>query len=175
MTREVKAVARDPHGYPPEMLNAILRGAAAGAAGATALNATTYADMAVRGRPPSTTPEESVRKIAHALGTRVPGDEQHRQARESGLGALLGLATGTAVGAAYGALHGAGWRPDVLTGGLAATGAALVAANGPMTVLRITDPRKWSLADWLSDLVPHVAYGFVTAATFSATVRKRRR
>ncbi|WP_116100883.1 hypothetical protein [Amycolatopsis thermalba] len=157
------------------MLSSILRGAAAGAAGATALNAATYVDMAVRGRPASSLPEEAVEKIARTLGAGIPGDEERKQARETGLGALLGLVTGTAVGAAYGAWPGAGWRPDVLRGGLAASGAALVAANGPMTVLRITDPRRWSVADWISDLVPHVAYGFVTAATFAATVRKRRR
>ncbi|GAB3586786.1 hypothetical protein GCM10027445_65990 [Amycolatopsis endophytica] len=157
------------------MLKAILRGAAAGAAGATALNAVTYADMVLRGRPASSTPEQSVRKIAATAGLGIPGDEQQRQARESGLGALLGLVTGTAVGAAYGALHGAGWRPGLLTGGFAATGAALAGANGPMVVLGITDPRDWSASDWLSDVVPHVAYGFVTAATFAATVRKRRR
>jgi len=156
------------------MLHAILRGAAAGAAGATALHAATYADMAVRGRPASSTPEESVRRIARALGTRIPGDERSRQARESGLGALLGLLTGTAVGAGYGALHGAGWRPGALTGGAAVTGAALVAANGPMVALRVTDPRDWSVTDWISDVVPHLAYGFVTAATFAATTRKRR-
>ncbi|GAA3816313.1 MULTISPECIES: hypothetical protein [Amycolatopsis] len=157
------------------MLSSILRGAAAGAAGATALNAVTYVDMAVRGRPASSTPEQTVEKVAHAVGVEIPGDEQRKQARASGIGALLGLLTGTAVGAAYGAAHGAGWRPGTVTGGLAATGAALVAANGPMTVLRITDPRRWSFADWASDVVPHVAYGFVTAATFAATVRKRRR
>ncbi|NIH78846.1 hypothetical protein [Amycolatopsis viridis] len=157
------------------MLSSILRGAAAGAAGATALNAITYVDMAVRGRPASSTPEQTVEKVAHALGTEVPGDDKQKQARESGIGALLGLLTGTAVGAAYGAAHGAGWRPGVLTGGLAATGAALVGANAPMTILGITDPRRWSAADWVSDLVPHVAYGFVTAATFATTVRNRRR
>jgi hypothetical protein len=33
-----------------------------------------------------------------------------------------------------------------------------------MTVLKITDPRQWSTSDWLSDLVPHLAYGVVAAA-----------
>jgi hypothetical protein len=32
-----------------------------------------------------------------------------------------------------------------------------------MTVLKITDPRQWSTSDWLSDLVPHLAYGVVAA------------
>ena len=38
----------------------MLRGAAAGAAGTTALNVVTYLDMAVRGRPASSTPERTV-------------------------------------------------------------------------------------------------------------------
>ena len=41
-------------------MNPILRGAAAGAAGTTALNVVTYLDMAIRGRPASDTPERSV-------------------------------------------------------------------------------------------------------------------
>jgi hypothetical protein len=34
-----------------------------------------------------------------------------------------------------------------------------------MAATGLTDPRSWSLADWLSDAVPHVAYGVVTAWT----------
>ncbi len=41
----------------------VLLGAAAGAAGATALNALTYVDMAVRGRPASSTPETTVERL----------------------------------------------------------------------------------------------------------------
>ena len=42
-------------------LQLALLGAAAGAAGTTALNFLTYVDMAVRGRPASSTPEKTVR------------------------------------------------------------------------------------------------------------------
>ena len=45
---------------------------------------------------------------------------------------------------------------------------SLVGTNGPMTVLGITDPRTWSAPDWVSDLVPHVAYGAVVATTLDA-------
>lgn len=156
------------------MLSSIARGIAAGAAGVTALNATTYADMAVRGRPASTTPEQSVEKLARTLRTDVPGDGQARQARLTGLGALLGTLTGVVVGAGYGAARACGWNPSVVVGGLAASGTAMVGASAPMTVLGITDPRSWSTADWLSDVLPHLAYGMVTAATFAATERRRR-
>ncbi|MFF5991028.1 hypothetical protein [Prauserella flavalba] len=151
------------------MLMSIARGVAAGAAGVTALNAATYLDMAVRGGQASSTPEQSVEKLASTVGVRVPGTGATRQSRLSGLGALLGALTGTTVGAAYGVLRGLGWRPPVLVGALATTGAAMVAAAGPMTVLGITDPRRWTADDWLSDVIPHVAYGVVTAATFHAT------
>jgi hypothetical protein len=30
-------------------------------------------------------------------------------------------------------------------------------------VLGVTDPRTWSVVDWISDLVPHFGYGVVTA------------
>lgn len=33
-----------------------------------------------------------------------------------------------------------------------------------MTVLGVTDPRSWSVGAWVSDVVPHLAYGAVTAA-----------
>ena len=44
----------------------------------------------------------------------------------------------------------------------------LVAANGPMTALGITDPRTWSATDWVSDLVPHLAYAAVVTTTLDA-------
>jgi hypothetical protein len=147
----------------------LLRGAAAGAAGTTALNAVTYVDMAVRGRPPSDTPERGVETLAAAAGVPIPGTGRRRESRLTGLGALAGIATGVGVGAVLGVARQWGWRPTGVTGGVLTTGIVLVAANGPMTVLRITDPRSWSAADWLADLLPHVAYGVVTYATLAAT------
>ncbi len=51
-----------------------LRGAAAGAAGTTALNAVTYLDMTVRGRGASSTPERTVEKLAEKAHVPIPGD-----------------------------------------------------------------------------------------------------
>jgi hypothetical protein len=48
---------------------------------------------------------------------------------------------------------------------------AMAAANLPMTGLGITDPRQWSAKSWLSDAVPHLAYGAVTGALLRALVR----
>jgi hypothetical protein len=44
----------------------------------------------------------------------------------------------------------------------------LVATNSPMTVLGVTDPRTWSTADWISDVVPHLAYAAVVKAMMDA-------
>ncbi len=33
-----------------------------------------------------------------------------------------------------------------------------------MTLLGVTDPRTWPVSSWVADVVPHVAYGAVTAA-----------
>ena len=150
-------------------MNRILRGAAAGAAGTTALNAVTYLDMALRGRPASDTPEQTVAKIAETIHVRIPGEGATRNNRLSGWGAVSGLAAGVAVGMAYGAWHSVVGRPGPLAGPLLATGGALVVGNGPMTALGLTDPRSWSVPDWLSDVVPHLAYGWVTATTYAAT------
>jgi len=37
-----------------------------------------------------------------------------------------------------------------------------------MTVLCVTDPRTWSAVDWISDIVPHVAYAAVVETTMDA-------
>ncbi|MFL6164322.1 MAG: hypothetical protein ACJ74U_19145 [Jatrophihabitantaceae bacterium] len=146
----------------------VLRGAAAGAAGTTALNAVTYLDMAIRGRPASSTPEHAVETITGKLGIEVPGDPDTRPHRTSGLGALLGIATGVGVGTALGVARAAGWRPPLSRSAAIVGLAAMLGSDTPMVLLGISDARRWSLADWLSDLVPHLAYGLVTAATAQA-------
>ncbi|PXY31280.1 hypothetical protein [Prauserella muralis] len=156
------------------MFGSILRGIAAGAAGTTALNATTYLDMAVRGRPSSSTPEQTVEKMAKTAGADIPGDEETRQSRVSGLGALMGMLSGTTIGAAYGAARGLGWRPSVLVGSVVTGLGAMVGSAAPMTAMKVTDPREWGVEGWVSDAVPHLAYGLVTAATYAATEPRRR-
>jgi hypothetical protein len=146
----------------------LARGAAAGAAGTTALNAVTYLDMVVRGRGSSSTPERTVQELADAAHLPIPGDDETRQNRLQGLGALTGLAAGVGVGLVAGLVRSLGFRSRPLVGTALITGGALVAGNGPMTVLGITDPRSWSATDWASDVVPHVAYAVVVKATMDA-------
>jgi hypothetical protein len=146
----------------------VLRGAAAGAAGTTALNAVTYLDMAGRGRGASSTPELTVEKLAEKAHLSIPGDEETRQNRVQGLGPLTGLAAGIGVGVLSGLARAAGVRSRPLVGIGLITGGVLVASNGPMTVLGITDPRTWSTTDWISDIVPHLAYAAVVRTTMDA-------
>jgi hypothetical protein len=149
---------------PPRssLISILARGAAAGAAGTTALNAVTYLDMALRARPASDTPERTIERIAERIGVQVPGRGSARSNRLSGLGALGGLATGTSMGVCLAGMRAIGLRGGALVTAAIAATTALVGANGPMVALKITDPRSWSATDWASDVVPHLAYGLAT-------------
>jgi hypothetical protein len=162
----VGAVGKGPRRIGP--LGWALRGAAAGAAGTAALNAATYLDMAIRGRPSSATPEQTVEAIADKAHLTIPGDQQTRRNRLAGLGPLAGLAGGVAVGVAAGLVRATGLRTSRWVGILLTTVGAMVPGNGPMAVLGITDPRTWSTTEWLSDVVPHLAYGVVVKTTMDA-------
>ena len=146
----------------------VLRGAAAGAAGSTALNAVTYLDMTVRGRGSSSTPEDTVEALAEKAHVEIPGDEETRSNRLQGLGPITGLVAGVGVGVVAGLARAAGFRTPALVGTALTTVGVLVAANGPMTALGITDPRTWSATDWVSDVVPHLAYAAVVRTTLDA-------
>jgi hypothetical protein len=151
----------------------ILAGAAAGAAGTAALNAATYADMTVRGRGTSSTPQETVEAIEDRLPVSVPGEGETRENRISGLGSLSGIVTGIGIGAVFGVLRRAGVRPPTPAGAVMVGLAAMASTDVSMARLKVTDPRTWSATDWLSDLVPHLIYGAVTYATLEALDRRR--
>ena len=55
---------------------------------------------------------------------------------------------------------------------VAAYWAAMATANGLMSALGVTDPREWELSDWVSDVVPHLAYGAVTAGSLELALRR---
>jgi hypothetical protein len=156
-------------GFSRELARGAARGAVAGAAATTALNAVTFLDMAVRGRPPSRTPEDTVRRGADVVGVDIPGDEQQQEGRVSGVGSLLGTAAGVGTGVVLGAIRTSG-RPSSAVGtfGLAWV-LAMLAGNGPMTLMGVTDPRTWGAQDWAADVVPHLAYAAVAAATLGMT------
>ena len=146
----------------------LVRGALAGAVGTTALNAATYLDMALRGRSASSTPEQSVERGAKLLGVTIPGDEDERTARESALGPLLGAAVGVGAGVVLGGIRATGW-PRGRGATLALTWVlGMLAGNGPMTALGVTDPRNWAAKDWAADIVPHLAYALAATACLDA-------
>lgn len=149
-------------------VRALAAGAAAGAAGTTALHAITYLDMVWRARAASSTPEATVKKLASAAGVTIPGSEEERSNRIAGLGPLTGIIVGIGTGAALGLARAAGFRPGMVVTSMVAAAATLTGSNGPMAALGVTDPHRWSAADWLSDIVPHLVYGAVTGGTLQA-------
>jgi hypothetical protein len=145
----------------------LTRGLAAGAAGTALLNAVTYLDMAARGRPASSVPEDDIDRMLARAGVSL-GEGERAQARRSGLASLSGYLTGFAAGAAFGLV-----RP--LARGVPApaaavlTGLAVMAATDSASVrLGTTDPREWSAVDWASDVIPHLAYGAGVVLTYDA-------
>lgn len=153
------------NGFGPA--HGVLCGAAAGAAGTTALNTVGYLDMLLRGRGPSSAPATTVERLSETAHVPIPGDADARHNRISSLGALTGIVAGAGMGATLGLALGCGWRPATVVLTATATVGALIGTNGPMTVLRVTDPRTWSRSDWISDIVPHVAYALVTTAVLT--------
>jgi hypothetical protein len=136
----------------------------AGAAGTTAINAATYLDMAVRGRPASSTPQQTVEVLTSRLGIDVPGQGDSRRNRVEGLGPLAGIATGVGVGVAAGVLVPTRGKLLRALAVVAVAGAAMAASDVTMVRLGVTDPAKWTPQDWLADAIPHVIYGVVTVA-----------
>jgi hypothetical protein len=145
------------------VLPGLLIGGAAGAAGTTTLNVITYLDIAVRGRPASTTPERTVEALARLFDLTVPGTGDALANRLAGLGALTGYAAGIGIGLILGLAYSLGWRPGLLIATLVATALALFGTNGPIIALGVTDPRTWGVVGWISDPIPHFGYGVVTA------------
>jgi uncharacterized membrane protein len=145
-------------------MHTVRRGLLAGAAGTALLNAVTYLDMAVRGRPASQVPEQAVDDLLDRVGVELPGSRSERANRRTALGALTGTASGLGIGVALSVARRAGWRPGRVVGVLGSTAAAMTATNCPMAVLGVTDPRDWSAAEWAADAVPHLAYAVAADA-----------
>ncbi len=75
------------------MRSSLALGLVAGAAGTAALNVVTYLDMALRGRAVSTMPAQAASRLAGAACVPL-GQDESRDNRAEGVGALLGYATG---------------------------------------------------------------------------------
>ncbi len=146
-------------------------GTAAGAVGTVALNAATYADMALRGRPSSSVPTEVAGKFAERAGFDLSAEGEGpngetAQNRKSGLGALSGYVVGLGVGTAYGLVRP---RPGTVSKPVAGAWLGLAAMAGsdvPAAAVGVTDPTTWDLGSWASDIIPHFAYGLTTAIVY---------
>nr|QLJ96296.1 hypothetical protein HZU44_14955 [Micromonospora carbonacea] len=143
----------------------LIDGAVAGAVGSAALNMVGYADMVLRARPASSTPEESARRVAGLTHVDL-GPEDRAANRRAGLGPLLGYGLGVTTGVVFALLAGHR-RTPLPVAVLLLGGGVMAASDGSMTALGVTDPRRWSRTDWLSDVVPHLAYGMAAAATWN--------
>jgi hypothetical protein len=146
----------------------LVKGLAAGAVGTSLLNTVTYLDMAIRGRPSSSVPTQDVEKLAGAAHVSLGADEEKAEARKEGIGALLGFLTGFAGGAAFAAVRPLA-RDVPWPVAAAATGVAVMFATDlTSTAAGTTDPRSWSAVDWVSDIVPHLAYGAGVTLAYDA-------
>lgn len=168
------------------MANRILAGAIAGAAGVVALNVASYLDMLARGRPASDMPARVAGALADEMGLPIVGesdeDEDEREDdddaddlaedaaenRREAIGGLLGIANGIGIGVVYGIVRLILPRPPAWLAGAALGAAAMAASDYPATRLGLTEPRDWTATDWASDVLPHMAFGIVTAITFEA-------
>ena len=152
------------------MLEDALIGAVAGALGTVALNITTYADMAIRGRSSISAPSQLVGKIAEKANVPlsskgVGADDETTQNRESGIGSLLGFVNGLGVGALYGVIRSQ-FDEDAVSiplAGVVVGLAAMAASDVPLITSGVSDPKSWGVSGWVSDVVPHLIYGLVTA------------
>jgi hypothetical protein len=150
------------------MLKRLFLGAAAGAAGTTALNAVTYLDMVLRARPSSDTPERVVQELAQRSGQPIPGTDEEVRSRLQGLGALSGLGTGVLIGALAGAVRPVVRGLGPVLGTALLGGSVMLATDLTMARLGVSDPGSWDAASWASDAVPHLAYGAVTYGALAA-------
>jgi hypothetical protein len=136
----------------------LTRGAVAGVAGTTALNAVGYADIALRGRPASSTAARVAEQLTRRVGGTIPGSGEARENRLEGLGAPAGIATGIGVGALAGQFRRAVRRLGPLAGPAIIGGAAMLATDLTTARLGVSDPRTWDAGSWLSDIAPHLAF-----------------
>jgi hypothetical protein len=155
------------------VLSRTLFGALAGAAGTSVLDAVTYIDMGVRGRPPSELPDKMVRKLAEMAGCdelAKPAEELDDKTKNqrTGIGALLGYADGFGSGALYGMVRP--YMRDVpwFWAGIGLAGLTMLMSEGLAAKLGQTDPSSWPISSWIEDIVPRCAYGWTTAIVFDS-------
>ncbi len=142
---------------------ALAYGLAAGAAGTAVLNATTYADMAIRARPPSKVPQRVVKEFARWGGVRrLP------RGRTQGLSMLLGYADGFGTGVLFSVVRPRMRNVPWFIAGAGLAAFTMLLSEGSATAMGKTDPRTWGVSGWIADFVPRILYGCVTCLVFDA-------
>jgi hypothetical protein len=144
------------------MLKRTMQGALAGLAGTTALNAATYLDMTWRGRAASDTQERAVAELARQAGQPIPGAGEERDNRLQALGALAGIGVGLGVGSVCGQLGFLLRKAGPVAGPVIIGACAMAVTNASLRRLGVSDPATWDAAAWLSDAIPHLAFGIAT-------------
>lgn len=125
--------------------------------------------MALRGRGASNMPAEVVRRIADKAGVEPlnkPDDQADDKTknRRSALGALSGYTYGVAVGIIYSTVQPMFRKLPIPARALILGSLVMAATDVPATLLHATDPKKWGVGGWMSDILPHFVYGLVTVS-----------
>ena len=141
----------------------LAEGLAAGCTGIVALEIASYIDQYRRGRPASDSPTKLGQALADEAGIDLGGAETAKN-RASALGPLFGYSDGLLLGIAA-ATRSATPGRSIASNAVLLTAGAWLGSNGPLIALGLTDPREWTKDEWISDLIPHAAYGVATAAT----------
>lgn len=138
-----------------------------------ALDMTSFADMARSGRKASDLPAQLVEALAARAGIDglAPPAERKDDTtknRQAAVGALMGYGVGLGIGAAYGTIRPSARNIPWPFMGLLLGAAAMAAADVPMVRFGLTDPKTWGVEGWIGDIVPHAAYGLVTAWAYES-------
>ncbi|HEX5493293.1 MAG TPA: hypothetical protein VFX70_01805 [Mycobacteriales bacterium] len=148
---------------------ALLVSATAGAAGTAALDAVTYLDMLARGRPVSEIPATLATRITGALEMGL-GDQPQDANRARALGGLLGNLTALTVAVGYGLVRRVTRPRPTLAAGLVLGAAAMAASDTPIAMSGVSDLRRWGVAGWMADILPHAAYGLTVVTVHEALI-----
>ena len=120
--------------------------------------------MVIRARPASELPAQAATRLAEDANI-VLGSQEPIGPRSQAIGPLMGFAVGLGWGAAYTLVRS--WiRVPVRAAALGLAVVAMVSSDAALVAQDLTEPREWGVSGWLSDVLPHLAYGPAAAAPY---------
>ncbi|SCF25351.1 hypothetical protein [Micromonospora mirobrigensis] len=143
----------------------LTNGIVAGATATLARELISNLDVGIRARPTSDTHERAVQRMADVTHVNL-GPAERAAHRRAGIGSVFGFVNGVLAVSLFAAFRGRRRPPLPVAAGVIGIGGMLV-ADGSMTALGVTDPRRWGAEGWFEDALPYVAYGLVAAATLN--------